>query len=81
MKKKKTFKAFAFMGERGGITLKKRFKILEVKNHNDFKVSFNGGVPIHIDNFKGRWTSFEEFPKEITKAQAKEAICESLTEM
>lgn len=80
MTKKKYFKAFAFMGKRGGITIKKRYKISDIKDHNDFKVSFNGGKPIHIKTFKGRWVMFEKYTKEITKAEAKESICESLSE-
>lgn len=81
MPNKKYFKAFAFLGERGGVILKKRYKTIEYKGFDDFKVSFNGGEPVHIKTFKGRWSMYEKFDKEITKAQAKKGICESLVEM
>lgn len=80
MEKKKEYKAFAFMGKRGGVTLKKRYEITQKKDFNDFKISFNKGKPIHVRKFKNRWVAFYAFSAPITKQMAKEEILQSLKE-
>ena len=80
MAKKKEYKAFAFMGKRGGVTLKKRYEIVQKKDFNDFKISFNKGKPIHVRKFEKRWILFECYSEPITKQVAKEEILQSLTE-
>ncbi len=75
MTSKKTFKGFAILGNRGGITIKKRFKLL-----GGNLISLNGGEPISISTFGNRWAIFEKFSKEITKEQAKEYIFEGMFE-
>ena len=73
MSNTKHFRAFAFLGKRGGVIIKKRFKLLDGE-----RISLNGGEPIPLVSFGKRWTVFEKFCKEITKEQAKKIICESL---
>lgn len=70
---KKNFRAFAFMGAKGGITIKNRFKLLDNE-----QVSFNGGVAIPISTFGNRWAICEQHRKKITKAEVKEFIVNSL---
>jgi len=77
-KTKKTFKAFAFLGKRGGVIIKKRFALSEGNRPENFFIALNGGQPLPISSFGGRWAIFEKFDKEITKEQAKKSICESL---
>jgi hypothetical protein len=74
MENQKTFKAFAILGKKGGVILKKRFKI------KGNLISFNGGEYISIFTFGNRWALFEKFYKEITKEQAKEFIIEGMSE-
>lgn len=80
MSNKKEFNAFAFIGKRGGIIIKKRFKLFNGDSWMPFNgsISFGGSSPMPIANFKGRWLLTHD--KNITKTEAKRLISESLCE-